>query len=62
MQLSPFPHGTCTLSIIEGYLGLEGGPSFSRKSDQNSNMSRFTGKDRTMGTNMDYISAGVSQN
>jgi len=23
---SPFPHGTCTLSIIEGYLDLEGEP------------------------------------
>ena len=23
---SPFPHGTCSLSIIESYLGLEGGP------------------------------------
>src|SRR3954469_12655150 len=49
---SPFPHGTCTLSVIEEYLGLEGGPPFSRKSDQNSNTPRFTGKDRTMGTNL----------
>ena len=23
---SPFPHGTCSLSVIEEYLGLEGGP------------------------------------
>nr|AXU98878.1 hypothetical protein [Brassica juncea]AXU98970.1 hypothetical protein [Brassica juncea]AXU99032.1 hypothetical protein [Brassica juncea] len=49
---SPFPHGTCTLSVIEEYLGLEGGPPFSRKSDQNSNTPRFTGKDRTIGTNL----------
>ncbi|GJR35303.1 putative reverse transcriptase domain-containing protein [Tanacetum coccineum] len=42
----------CTLSVIEEYLGLEGGPPFSCKSDQNSNMPRFTGKDRTMGTNL----------
>ena len=48
---SPFPHGTCTLSVIEEYLGLEGGPPFSRKSDHHSNTPRFTGKDRTMGTN-----------
>lgn len=40
------------LSVIEEYLGLEGGPPFSRKSDQNSNTPRFTGKDRTMGTNL----------
>ena len=25
---SPFPHGTCSLSVIELYLGLEGGPPF----------------------------------
>ncbi|KAA0066843.1 hypothetical protein E6C27_scaffold271G002080 [Cucumis melo var. makuwa] len=42
---SPFPHSTCTLSVIEEYLGLEGGPPFSRKSDQNSNTPRLTGKD-----------------
>src|SRR6202007_1038725 len=23
---SPFPHGTCSLSVAEEYLGLEGGP------------------------------------
>ena len=23
---SPFPHGTCSLSVVEEYLGLEGGP------------------------------------
>ena len=23
---SPFPHGTCSLSVIHEYLGLEGGP------------------------------------
>ena len=23
---SPFPHGTCSLSVTEEYLGLEGGP------------------------------------
>jgi hypothetical protein len=23
---SPFPHGTCTLSVKEEYLGFEGGP------------------------------------
>src|SRR5690242_12218928 len=23
---SPFPHGTCALSVTEEYLGLEGGP------------------------------------
>ncbi|KAF3505627.1 hypothetical protein F2Q69_00006962 [Brassica cretica] len=33
-------------SAIEEYIGLEGGPPFSRKSDQNSNTPRFTGKDR----------------
>lgn len=50
---SLFPHGTCgTLSVIEEYLGLEGGPPFSRKSDQNSNTPRFTGKDQTMVTNL----------
>ena len=32
---SPFPHGTCTLSVIEEYLGLEGGPP-------DSNTPRFT--------------------
>ncbi|KAK8562250.1 hypothetical protein V6N12_010336 [Hibiscus sabdariffa] len=31
---------------------LEGGPPFSCKSDQNSNTPRFTGKERTMGTNL----------
>lgn len=42
---SPFPHGTCTLSVIEEYLGLEGGTPFSKVScDQNSNTPRFTGK------------------
>ena len=39
---SPFPHGTCTLSVIEEYLGLEGGPPFSLRSDPNSNTLRFT--------------------
>jgi hypothetical protein len=30
---SPFPHGTCALSVIEEYLGLEGGPpGFTRDS------------------------------
>src|SRR5690606_39563266 len=23
---SPFPHGTCSRSVVEEYLGLEGGP------------------------------------
>ena len=27
---SPFLHGTCTVSFIEEYLGLEGSPSFLR--------------------------------
>ncbi|KAK8701334.1 hypothetical protein V6N13_019722 [Hibiscus sabdariffa] len=43
---------TSVLSVIEEYLGLEGGPPFSCKSDQNSNTPRFTGKERTMGTNL----------
>ena len=28
---SPFPHGTCALSVIEEYLGLEGGPPMFRQ-------------------------------
>jgi hypothetical protein len=28
---SPFPHGTCSLSVIEEYLGLEGGPPVFRQ-------------------------------
>ena len=28
---SPFPHGTCSLSVIEEYLGLEGGPPMFRQ-------------------------------
>src|ERR1041385_5307498 len=28
---SPFPHGTCPLSVIEEYLGLEGGPPMFRQ-------------------------------
>jgi len=48
---SPFPHGTCTLSVIEEYLGWEGGPPFSRQSDHHSNTPRLTGKDRTLRTN-----------
>ena len=28
---SPFPHGTCTLSVTEEYLGLEGGPPMFRQ-------------------------------
>ena len=28
---SPFPHGTCSLSVIEEYLGLEGGPPIFRQ-------------------------------
>ena len=33
-------------SAIEEYIGLEGGPPFLRKIDQNSNTPRFTRKDR----------------
>jgi len=28
---SPFPHGTCSLSVIEEYLALEGGPPMFRQ-------------------------------
>src|SRR4051812_9850895 len=28
---SPFPHGTCSLSVVEEYLGLEGGPPVFRQ-------------------------------
>src|SRR5205814_10034229 len=28
---SPFPHGTCSLSVPEEYLGLEGGPPVFRQ-------------------------------
>src|SRR5712664_3191027 len=28
---SPFPHGTCTLSVTREYLGLEGGPPIFRQ-------------------------------
>src|ERR687887_1089878 len=28
---SPFPHGTCSLSVTEEYLGLEGGPPIFRQ-------------------------------
>ena len=28
---SPFPHGTCSLSVAEEYLGLEGGPPVFRQ-------------------------------
>ena len=28
---SPFPHGTCALSVTEEYLGLEGGPPMFRQ-------------------------------
>ena len=28
---SPFPHGTCSLSVTEEYLGLEGGPPMFRQ-------------------------------
>ena len=28
---SPFPHGTCSLSVIKEYLGLEGGPPMFRQ-------------------------------
>src|ERR1700710_1559083 len=28
---SPFPHGTCSLSVDEEYLGLEGGPPMFRQ-------------------------------
>ncbi len=28
---SPFPHGTCSLSVIREYLGLEGGPPMFRQ-------------------------------
>ena len=28
---SPFPHGTCPLSVTEEYLGLEGGPPIFRQ-------------------------------
>ena len=28
---SPFPHGTCSLSVVEEYLGLEGGPPIFRQ-------------------------------
>jgi hypothetical protein len=28
---SPFPHGTCALSVNEEYLGLEGGPPMFRQ-------------------------------
>src|SRR5215469_3803950 len=28
---SPFPHGTCALSVTEEYLGLEGGPPVFRQ-------------------------------
>src|SRR5881628_3047593 len=28
---SPFPHGTCSLSVAEEYLGLEGGPPIFRQ-------------------------------
>jgi hypothetical protein len=28
---SPFPHGTCTLSVTKEYLGLEGGPPMFRQ-------------------------------
>jgi len=50
---SPFPHGTCTLSITEEYLGLEGGPPWSHKSDHNSNMVfAFYLSNQTMGKNL----------
>ena len=26
VSISPFPYGTCSLSVIKKYLGLEGGP------------------------------------
>ena len=28
---SPFPHGTCSLSVVKEYLGLEGGPPMFRQ-------------------------------
>ena len=28
---SPFPHGTCSLSVAKEYLGLEGGPPMFRQ-------------------------------
>src|SRR4029450_8014860 len=28
---SPFPHGTCSLSVIHEYLGFEGGPPMFRQ-------------------------------
>ena len=28
---SPFPHGTCSLSVVKEYLGLEGGPPIFRQ-------------------------------
>ena len=28
---SPFPHGTCSLSVMQEYLGLEGGPPMFRQ-------------------------------
>src|SRR5881628_978343 len=28
---SPFPHGTCSLSVVEEYLGLEDGPPMFRQ-------------------------------
>src|SRR3989338_2588360 len=28
---SPFPHGTCSLSVFKEYLGLEGGPPMFRQ-------------------------------
>lgn len=46
---SPFPHGTCTLSVIEEYLGLEGGPPFSRRRFKHLNKYKgLTGKNRTL--------------
>ena len=38
------------LSVIEKHIGLEGGPPFSFKSNQNSNTLRFSGKDHGEGT------------
>ncbi len=29
--ISPFPHGTCSLSVMYEYLGLEGGPPMFRQ-------------------------------